>query len=694
MTTIVDITERRRAEEELRRTTATLQAAMDQSPAGIAIADAPDGALRYVNEAGLLIGGGDAATLTDSVGIAEYVASWQLLDTDGRPLEADEVPLARAIMFGETNSREFVIKRAEGDERTVLSNAAPIRDDDGAVVSAVVVFTDITEQKRSADELQRSQMLLNSSLEAQKDTIHFSIDADYRYLFFNQAQVDAMRFAYGIEIEIGMCVLDCITSDDDRIAAKENYDRALAGESHSNVRVYGDVQLAYYESYFNPIVDESGAVVGATGLARDISERKAAEDALRDSEERLSRAVAQAPIPMMIHAEDGTVVQINREWERITGYALADIPTTAEWTRLAYGAGAASVREDIERLYGLGEPKDEGEYVIRTKDGRERVWYFRSSLLGAVADGRRTVISTALDITERKHAEDEVLRLNAELEQRVQERTEELNASNEELSASNEELSAINEELAGANAQLNEMNVKVEEANRAKTDFLAAMSHELRTPLNSIIGFSGVLLQGLSGSLGDEQRRQVAMINNSGRHLLALINEVLDLAKVESSQHRPVFSNADVGALVLEMFETIRPMAEAKGLEMRREIPAGSIPILTDALRVDQIVLNLLGNAVKFTEAGYVSARVEQDDHGVTVTVEDSGCGIGAEDLDRVFEDFYQVLPHSSAKSEGTGLGLGRVPAPRRVHRGDHRSRQRAGSWFGVHAPRPGSIPR
>jgi putative nucleotidyltransferase with HDIG domain len=128
---------------------------MDNSPAGIAIADAPDGKLRYVNDAGLLIRGGDRASLVDGVGIDAYVASWNLLDLDGTPLKPDDVPLARAIMFGETNSREFVIQRAVGDERTVAANAAPIRNDSGQVVSAIAVFTDITELKAAETRIGR-----------------------------------------------------------------------------------------------------------------------------------------------------------------------------------------------------------------------------------------------------------------------------------------------------------------------------------------------------------------------------------------------------------------------------------------------------------------------------------------------------------------------------------------------------------
>jgi two-component system, cell cycle sensor histidine kinase and response regulator CckA len=157
---ITDLSERKRVEQDLAEARNILQAAMDQSPAGIALADAPDGKLRYVNDAGLLIRGGDRESVVNGIGLDQYVAAWKLLDFDGRPLNEDEVPLARAIMFGETASREFIIRRGEGDERVVLANAAPIKDDTGKVTAAVVVFTDITERKTAEEERQRFERMM------------------------------------------------------------------------------------------------------------------------------------------------------------------------------------------------------------------------------------------------------------------------------------------------------------------------------------------------------------------------------------------------------------------------------------------------------------------------------------------------------------------------------------------------------
>ena len=197
------------------------------------------------------------------------------------------------------------------------------------------------------------------------------------------------------------------------------------------------------------------------------------------------------------------------------------------------------------------------------------------------------------------------------------------------------------------------------EASQAKDRFLANMSHELRTPLNSIIGFTGVMKQGLAGPLTPEQSKQLAMVDRSSRHLLSLVNQVLDLARIESGEEKLETSTFPLSKLVLEVAEVIEPLAAAKGLAISiEEDGLCETMVTTDRGKLNQILLNLAGNAVKFTARGTVTLRCQKGDSGVKIVVADTGPGIAADELEAVFDEYRQIVGRSGAKPQGTGLGL------------------------------------
>lgn len=220
-------------------------------------------------------------------------------------------------------------------------------------------------------------------------------------------------------------------------------------------------------------------------------------------------------------------------------------------------------------------------------------------------------------------------KLNREMEQKIIDRTKELSIAMEQA----------------------------QEADRIKSAFLATMSHELRTPLNSIIGFTGILLQGLAGQLNDEQQKQMSMVQNSARHLLSLINDVLDISKIESGQLTISMEEFDVEQSIKKVIEIITPLAEKKGLKLLAEIKEPEI-MIGDERRFEQIVLNLLTNAIKFTEKGEISLKCIDKENILKVDITDTGIGIDEEHLKKLFTPFYQVDSGLTRKSEGTGLGL------------------------------------
>jgi len=217
------------------------------------------------------------------------------------------------------------------------------------------------------------------------------------------------------------------------------------------------------------------------------------------------------------------------------------------------------------------------------------------------------------------------------------------------------ELETINREIALKNLEL-------AEASRMKSAFIANMSHELRTPLNAIIGFTGALLMKLPGPLTTEQDKQLTTIRSSARHLLSLINDILDVAKIEAGKVTLSLETIACQNLVRDVAETLRPLAQQKGLALEVELAPQAITLDTDRRALTQILINLANNAIKFTEKGTVRISLVQridDGHAITeFSVADSGAGIRAEDQAKLFQAFSQLDSTSTRHAEGAGLGL------------------------------------
>jgi signal transduction histidine kinase len=261
----------------------------------------------------------------------------------------------------------------------------------------------------------------------------------------------------------------------------------------------------------------------------------------------------------------------------------------------------------------------------------------------------------------------ELQRINQEMEQRIVERT----------------------------AELAETMEKARAADRLKSAFLATMSHELRTPLNSIIGFTGILLQGLVGQLNEEQKKQLGMVRGSAHHLLSLINDVLDISKIEAGQLQVNYEPFDLSASITKVEQTVRPLAGKKGLGLTIDIAPGVGMITSDMRRVEQVLLNLLSNAIKFTEQGQVTVTCSADSGTIIVRVTDTGIGIRKEDIEKVFKPFLQIDSGIARKYEGTGLGLSICKKLVRLMGGDIwvESVWGEGSAFSFSLPKERSLP-
>jgi len=207
-------------------------------------------------------------------------------------------------------------------------------------------------------------------------------------------------------------------------------------------------------------------------------------------------------------------------------------------------------------------------------------------------------------------------------------------------------------------ARLTALNVELQRANQHKAEFLANMSHELRTPLNSILGFSQLLLEGDGGALTGDQRQDVDIIAQNGQHLLALINDLLDISKLEAGKAQLHRGEVEVEPLISECVDSVSSLAKTKKLDLTASVSAEVGRVFADGPKLKQVLLNLLGNAIKFTETGGVRVTAERQGAELRVSVRDTGIGVPAEDTERIFESFQQGQSGITGKYQGTGLGL------------------------------------
>lgn len=373
-------------------------------------------------------------------------------------------------------------------------------------------------------------------------------------------------------------------------------------------------------------------------IVREEKKRKRAEDELRASEQRYRHLFEHNPAPILIY-QRGTMkmLAVNDAFIHHYGYSREEALNLL-LTDLYPEEEKKPITEMVTGFKGLAYP---GEWHHRKADGSFITIVARSHDIDYWGyDARIAVIS---DITELKLAEEELRNLNETLDQKVRERTTELERLLGDMTEAKQALETANE--------------KLEELDRLKSLFIASMSHELRTPLNSIIGFTGILLQGLAGPLNDEQRKQLGMVKGSSRHLLELITDIIDLSKIEAGKISLSMDSFDLAKTVRETLETFRVAAGRKALSLALEGPE-QLMVRSDIRRVRQVLVNLIGNAVKFTEKGGVSIDVAEDNGAAVVAIHDCGPGIRPADMEKLFRCFSQITSFDMPKHEGTGLGL------------------------------------
>ncbi len=350
--------------------------------------------------------------------------------------------------------------------------------------------------------------------------------------------------------------------------------------------------------------------------------------------------------------------ELTRQWMLITAFVLLTTFGTA--VLLAY-----ALTRPLAQLAATAQEVAAGnldaEVAVRRKDELGNLAESFRTMIAAVRARDTDLRAQNEDVTrlldlatrteaERRRAEEEIRALNVQLEQRVAQRTAQIAQVNQELKRANE---------------------TADHANQAKSAFLARMSHELRTPLNAVIGFSELLLERISGDLTEKQEEYLRDIRDSGTHLLTLINDILDISKIEAGRMELNFADTNLNEVADAALTTLRPLIGQKRLGVTTLVDPGATIVRADEVRLKQILLNLLSNAVKFTpEGGQIRVTARAVNEEIEVAVEDTGPGISPEDQTKLFREFTQLQTPQPVNRQGTGLGLSLVKRLVELHGG------------------------
>lgn len=515
----------------------------------------------------------------------------------------------------------------------------------------VLVTRDVTERRRSARELAEAKRFLETILDSFPIAVFWK-DTDSRYLGCNQefaryAHMEPSKVAGRTDQEMpwGGTRADEARSEDLRVMQAG---LSFLGKLNHLVDDNGSGQ--WFETNKVPLRDSEGSVIGLVGSFQDVTARVVAQTALQEREARYHALMENAGDMIVIADADGKLIEANQAAESFLGYSRSqlksmhvsnlhrseDLPVAlAHFQRIVRERHAVARGRDIPMV------KADGSIVYADVTGT------------LVSIGERAVVQGIFhDATERRERETVLMHLNQ----------------------------------------------KLAEATRQKDEFLANMSHELRTPLNAILGMSEALAIGVYGELTARQIESLKRIEFSGRHLLSLINDILDLAKIEAGRIVLEPESVNVRDLVTSMSRLLEENANAKAVRLSTEVDGAVTELTADPRRLRQILLNLLSNALKFTESGgsvCLRVKLEAENRRMVFEVSDTGEGIPAEKIDRLFKPFTQLESPLTKRHAGTGLGLSIVKRLVEMHGGNIYvlSEVGKGSTFEVSLPWSPSLP-
>jgi len=613
-----DITERKQAEEELEARKKKLENYIESMVDGVVLSDL-EGTTVDINRACL--------------GLLGYKRKEDVVSRPGfiRTISKEDMPkigalLEEIIKKGYVRDREITLLAKDRREIPILFSATLIKDPEGKPTSIFTILKDITERKKAEKRLQESEEKLHVMFGSITDAVIVT-DLTGTVVEANAGAAHLVGYSNKEEL-IGRNAFEFVSPKDRALAmnaTKKTLEEGLIQERAEYTILTVDGREIDTDSSAAVLYDSSGNPTGIINVVRDITDRKRAEEKLKESEEKFRTFMETATDLMNITDKDGNLTDVNTAMASTLGYSREELIGMNIAQLLTKEALENDFKPPIERLIKDGEFALDTTFA--TKDGGKV--YGRLTTVAFHDSRGRYAGSRAVfhDLTERRKAEKE-----------LQEKNEQLKAQREELVRKATELELVSQ---------------------AKSEFLASMSHELRTPLSAVIGFSELMLDGVPGEINDEQRGCLNDILDSGRRLLSLINDILDLSKVEAGKIELKPQNLDIAVIVSDAVQIIKPVLNKNRQEIEVSVTKGLPKVRGDKNRLEQILLNLLSNASKFTDqGGKMRIHVGLKGDYCQVAVIDTGIGIRKEDQEHMFEAFVQGETLSDRKKDGTGLGL------------------------------------
>jgi PAS domain S-box-containing protein len=470
----------------------------------------------------------------------------------------------------------------------------------------------ISESRKTEEELIKSRLLLESIIESQKDTIIFSVDRDYKYMYFNRAHLDSMKFAYNKDIQTGMNILDCITSDYDRKLIKENTDRALRGESNSHIQIFGDVNRAYYESFFNPVLNEKKEIIGCTVLARNITERIQADQALKDSEAKFKEIINQINDVIIVFDEKGKIIIWNKGAEQICGLKADEaLNKNIIDIQLRLTPPPQNDRALIEKVINgilTNETPDVFNQIIDSEiisQDSGKLLNIQSMVFPIKLNGYHLFCTVIRDTTEIKRYEKELLRISAE-----------------------------------------------------KDKFYSMIAQYLYTPFNVFNNFSQLMAQELDNLPIREIQKMAGMMSKSASNLYSLLDNLLQWTKLNQGKIPFEPQTLNLKKISQDAVSIIKPDDNSKEFKISHFIEDG-INVFADSFMLKTILRNLVSCAMKFSNGdGNIDILARETPSEVIISVCNYGIGISPDYLKSLLDSSQIHSAIGAAEEKGTTLGL------------------------------------